>query len=333
MENHDRWRDLVVAILQQRLDLRVIGELSDGLEAVGKAQELQPDLILLDIGLPSLNGIEAARRIRKLCPQSEIIFVSQVLFADVVQEALKIGAQGYVVKTDAGRELLTAVSAVLRGERFLSTRCLEHGPSLADERSAKGVGSRTILGTRQPHGTEIPCHHEVGFYSNERNFLDHVSPFVGTALKAGNAAIVVVTDAHRRSLLPRLVAYGLDIHAAIKQGRYVMVDAADSFSMYMVEGMPDPVRFIEGFGSVILKAAEAANRGQSRVAIFGEGVHLLCAKGNAEAAIKVEELCNQLTLKYDVDILCGYSLNKVQSETESHVYQRICAEHSAVYSR
>jgi DNA-binding NarL/FixJ family response regulator len=76
------------------------------LEAVQKALELQPDLILLDIGLPRLNGIEVARRIRKVSPGSKILFVSQESSADAVQEALGTGARGYVVKTDAGTELL-----------------------------------------------------------------------------------------------------------------------------------------------------------------------------------------------------------------------------------
>ena len=86
--------------------MRVIGVASDGLEAVQKAEELQPDIIVLDIGLPSLNGIEVARQIRKLSPKSKILFVSQESSAEMVQGALGTGAQGYVVKSDARRELL-----------------------------------------------------------------------------------------------------------------------------------------------------------------------------------------------------------------------------------
>ena len=106
--------------------MQVIGVASDGLEAVQKAEELQPDLILLDIGLPSLNGIEVARQIRKLSPKSKILFVSQESSADVVQEALRLGAHGYVVKIDARRELLEGVNAVLRGEQFVSARFAGH---------------------------------------------------------------------------------------------------------------------------------------------------------------------------------------------------------------
>jgi DNA-binding NarL/FixJ family response regulator len=106
--------------------LQVIGVASDGLEAIQKAEELQPDLILLDIGLPSLDGIEVARQIRKFSPKSKILFVSQESDADVVQEALGTGAQGYVLKIDAGSDLLEGVNAVLRGERFVGNRFSAH---------------------------------------------------------------------------------------------------------------------------------------------------------------------------------------------------------------
>jgi DNA-binding NarL/FixJ family response regulator len=101
--------------------LQIIAEVSDGLEAVQQAQELKPDLILLDIGLPTLNGIEAARKIRKLAPESKIIFVTQESFADVLQEALSTGAQGYVLKARAGIDLIAAVEAVIEGRQFLSS--------------------------------------------------------------------------------------------------------------------------------------------------------------------------------------------------------------------
>ncbi len=114
-------RKVICAELAKRRDLQVVCEVSDGLEAVQKAGELKPNLILMDIGLPSLNGIEAARQILKLAPESKLIFFSQESSADVVQEALSFGAHGYVLKIRAGIDLLTAVETVLGGTRFVST--------------------------------------------------------------------------------------------------------------------------------------------------------------------------------------------------------------------
>ena len=126
VDDYEPFRRLICSTLRKRPELQIVGETADGLEAVQKAEELQPDLVVLDIGLPSLNGIEAARRIRKLSPESKILFISQESSADVVQEALALGALGYVVKAHAGSELLAAVGAVLEGRQFISSGLSGH---------------------------------------------------------------------------------------------------------------------------------------------------------------------------------------------------------------
>ena len=332
VDDYEPWRRFVSTTLQKQPELRIVGEVTDGFEAVQKAQQLQPDLILLDIGLPTLNGIEAARRIREVSPKSKILFVSENRSWDIVEEALRTGAGGYLVKSDAAGELLLAVNAVLGGKRFVSASLA--GNDLTDpkdEQAADHNRGRVVL-PFPPQNVWI-ARHEAGFYSDDRFVLDDLTQFIGAALKAGNSAIVVATKSRRDSLLPRLQAYGLDIGAAIEQGRYIALDAADALPTFMLRGMPDPVRFLKVLGNLIATAAEAAKGEQARVAIFGEMCHLLWAQGNAEAAIQVEKLGNQLVKTYDVDILCGYSLSSVQGGMDSHIFQRICAEHSAVYSR
>ena len=126
VEDFEPFRQFIRSKLRENPDWRLICEVADGLEAVRKAEELQPDLVLLDVGLPMLNGIEAARQIRNLSPNSKIVFVSQESSADVVAEAFRLGALGYVAKTDAGSDLLLAVSAALRGERFASSKFADH---------------------------------------------------------------------------------------------------------------------------------------------------------------------------------------------------------------
>ncbi|MFZ1006200.1 MAG: response regulator transcription factor [Candidatus Sulfotelmatobacter sp.] len=123
VEDFEPFRRFVASLLQKQPELQIICEVSDGLESVQKAEELQPDLVLLDIGLPHLNGIEAARRICAVSPKSKILFLSENRSSDIAEEALRTGAGGYVVKSDAAGELLPAVESVLKGKLFISTSC------------------------------------------------------------------------------------------------------------------------------------------------------------------------------------------------------------------
>ncbi len=120
VDDYEQFRRFLHSKLQSRPDFQIVGEASDGLMAVQKAEELQPDLILLDIGLRRLNGIEAARRISRLVPAAKILIVSQNNDADVVVAALSAGAKGYVRKENAQADLLPAIEAVLRGDCFVS---------------------------------------------------------------------------------------------------------------------------------------------------------------------------------------------------------------------
>lgn len=152
------------------------------------------------------------------------------------------------------------------------------------------------------------------------------------ALRAGNAVIVVATESHRESLLPRLRAQGLDIGAAVDGGRYISLDAADTLSTFMINDLPDPARFFKIVGDLMVSAAKAAKGEHPRVAACGECAALLWGQGNVEAAIREEQLWNEIAKTYDVNILCGYPPRNFQSEEDSHIFRRICAEHSAVYS-
>jgi two-component system, NarL family, response regulator NreC len=120
VEDFADWRGYIAEKLREIRYLTVIHFATDGLAAVRQAAELKPDLILMDIGLPSLNGIAAGRQIRKLVPDSKIIFVTAETSASVAEEALSLGAAGYVLKTAVDCDLLDAVEAVMSGKRFVS---------------------------------------------------------------------------------------------------------------------------------------------------------------------------------------------------------------------
>ena len=119
VDDFEPWRHFVRSILQVT-NVEIVDVASDGLEAVQKAEALQPDLIVLDISLPQLEGIDAARQIRAVAPKSKILFLSQVSDPDVVRAALRVGARGYVVKDDAVRDLVAAVESVVLGKYFFS---------------------------------------------------------------------------------------------------------------------------------------------------------------------------------------------------------------------
>ena len=270
VDDYEPWRRFACSTLQKRPELQVVCEVSDGLEAVQQAEQLQPDLILLDIGLPTLNGIEAARRIRKASPTSKILFASENRSVDVAEEALSTGAEGYLVKSAAASELLPAVDAVLQDKKFVSASLAGHDlTDPTDEHDADSPRRKGVVGSVAAKGVDTTCHHVAGFYSDDRRLLDDLTQFVGAALKAGNASIVVATESHRDSLLPRLQAYGLDVGAAIEQGRYIALDAAETLSAFMVNDLPDPVRFLELLGDLIVTAREAAKGENPRVSVFG----------------------------------------------------------------
>jgi DNA-binding NarL/FixJ family response regulator len=330
VEDYEPFRQFICSTLRERPGFQIVAEVADGLEAVQKAVELQPDLIVLDIGLPSLNGIDAARRIRKLSPKSKILFMSQESSADVAQEALALGALGYVVKSHAGSELLPAVEAVLQGMQFVSG-------GLSGQYFTPASDSKTLDSSDEPLQppalirTEIMRNHEVEFYSDDAECLAGFTRFIEAALGSGSAVIVVATESHREGILRRLQEHGVDIVTAVEQGRYISVDVAETLATFMVNDQPDPARLLKAAGNLIA-AAKASSGEHARVAACGECAPILWEQGKANAAVEVEHLWDEIAKSSNVDILCGYVLNSFQREQGSHIYERICAEHSAVSS-
>ena len=333
VEDFAAFRDFICSTLGRVPDLQIVGVVSDGLDAVRQAEALKPDLILLDIGLPTLNGMAAARQIRKLAPDSKIIFVSMESSPDVVQGAFNLGARGYVLKTRAAIDLLAAVKAVLEGRQFVSPgllglNCPDATGTLASQFFTQ-AGSR-IAGTEN---RETSRKHEVQFSSDEASFLDGFARFIEAHLKTGNAVIVIATESHRNSLFLRLQAQGFNIGAALEKGSYIPLDVADTLASFMVNDMPDPVRFLKVADDLLVAVAKAAKGKRPRVAACGECAPFLWGHGNADAAVRLEQLWDEVAKTYDMDILCGYVMQSSQREHESYVYERICAEHSAVCSQ
>jgi len=120
VDDVEDWRRFVSSMLRVE-SFEIVGEASDGLTAVQLAEQMQPTVVLLDIGLPGLDGIKAGAGIRRVAPEAKIVFVSQQFDPDIVRAALQLGAWGYVLKSDAVRELLKAINTVLSGKDFVSS--------------------------------------------------------------------------------------------------------------------------------------------------------------------------------------------------------------------
>src|SRR5215813_2308737 len=182
VDDFEEFRRLICSLLQQRADLQVT-QASDGLEALQRAEELQPDIILLDIGLPKMSGIEVARRVHKLAPAAKVLFLSIESDADLLREALNLGS-GYIHKPRLQSDLLPAIEGVLKGERFVS----------------KGLESI------EEENTEAQHRHEILLCHDDAAILGSFTHFIATALNAGNAAIALATESHRYRLLHELRA-------------------------------------------------------------------------------------------------------------------------------
>jgi DNA-binding NarL/FixJ family response regulator len=292
VEDFERFRRFVVSTLQQRT--KQIAEASDGMEALQEAEEQHPDLVLLDIGLPSLNGIEVARRLRKLAVPPKIVFISQESSPEVVAEALNLGALGYVHKTRAGSDLQPAIEAALEGRRFVS--------------SGLQIGGG-MDGQVQPR-------HEILFYTDDSVLLDGLARFIASALNAGNPAIAWIDDSHQHSLYERLRERRVDIDGAIQRGLFMSSDTAET---------PDPRRFLE----VIKGLRETAGKQHPRVALCGDLASRLWAEGKMDEAIRLEQQSSELARTHDMDILCAYPLDCGQ---RNGAFKKIRVEHGAVFT-
>ena len=292
VEDHPAFRRLICTALQRRAEFQTI-EAADGLEGVQKAEELQPDVILLDINLPKLHGFEVAKQIPRLAPRARLLFLSQESSPDIVRKALSLGAHGYVQKLSAGTDLLPAIDAVLDGQRFVS---------------------RSVALT-EPADAPAPRRHEILFCSDDAAVVDGFTRFIAAALNAADAAIALVTESHRTRLLQELRTQGVDIDGAIERGTYLSFDA---------DVAPDPVRFLEAINGVREAAANAGNA-HPRVAFCGERAGRLWAAGRTAEAVQLEQLCGELA--QDVDILCAYPVPYTEDD---QALTRICAEHTAV---
>lgn len=306
VEDHARFRRVICDLLQQRADLLIVGEAADGLDAICQAEALRPDVVMLDIGLPMLSGIEVAGRIRAIVPNAKLMFVTNESSMEVVEQAFSRGAHGYVYKPRAHRDVLPVLEAIIRGGRFVSggLERIGQGDSLSSHR------------------------HDVVFCASDAVLIGAFTRFIAGELREGNAVVAVVTAEHERRLQSSLEASHVDVALAIRQQRYLPVNVSELLAKATVNGCPDPLRYLDAAGDLLTDFTRRATDHHARVAACGEGTSIFWRHGHVEAAIQLEHLWDEIAMSRPMDILCAYPL-AARDESVPAV-RRLCAEHTAV---
>jgi len=190
-----------------------------------------------------------------------VLFCSENLFPDVAEAALRAGAGGYLAKSDAGRDLLSAVTAVIQGKRFVSRTLAGHA-----------FAETSDSGLVRDQG------HVVQFYTDDAVLLGELGALFRGSLGEGQSVALIMTSSHRSGLERRLLAQGVDVSEATQNGRLYMLDADQALSEFMEPAGPNRERFLLQFGNILrtLQAATVAKR--SEVVVFGEMVAVLWAE-------------------------------------------------------
>jgi len=170
--------------------------------------------------------------------------------------------------------------------------------------------------------------HSVQFYEDESFLIEALSNLIGTAIIAGDFALLVATRRHAEELFSHLADCGLDPSIAAKQGRLVVLDAVEILSQITIDRSPDQAAFDRVVGGKVAELAAAAKKHDRRLVAFGEMVGLLCGDGNSDAAIQLERFWNKLAESFPFHLHCAYCLNLFSSPNDANVIERICAEHN-----
>lgn len=193
-------------------------------------------------------------------------------------------------------------------------------------RDAKTAESSSLV-----DGPGSGANHSVQFYSEDDFLVETTSRFLAAALEGGGAAILVTNPSRRGAIAQRLLAMGLDVPGARGLGRYVEIDAEETLDKIMVEDLPDSELLSKLVGDTIAQAQAACREGQGDVAVFGEMVNVLCARGRLDAAIRLEQLWNELLQTHPILLRCGYPVGTFNQERHANALLQVCAQHHHVF--
>jgi DNA-binding NarL/FixJ family response regulator len=283
------------------IDFEVVTAVSDGRQALDSVARLDPDAVVLDISMPGLNGLQTAQELKRSGSRAKIVFLTMHQDDELVSDAIRCGASGYVLKTFAPSELTEALHDALAGRRHL--------PSLTPLVMA-----------------DIDAH-AVQFCGENSSWLDGVANLLSRALRRGDAVANILTGSNRDALARRMHERGWNLADLGAQGRYSIFDAEETATHFMQAGTLDIDRVADRVAT--LDSARVAS-GALHLTIVGEGVDILCRRGNPEAAVELERLWHELTRPLPILTICTYQKDCVDPAAAPGLISAICAHHSVV---
>src|SRR5882757_7353878 len=339
VDDHEAVRRSIRSHLSGRVEWSVCGEAADGLEAVEKATKLRPDLVLMDVAMPRMDGVQATKIIRREVPEAEVVLISQNDPTAGRIQAIEIGACDFISKGDLSRDLLSIIDKIV-GHRDLKTASDRNGRVPGAPESVSTVQDPDLK--RQNGGGmnghihnepwcglldhAAPRDHIVQLYQDEQFLSRAVCRFAVSAINHGEGVILVPTAAHWNALRPRLEAEGVDVKAAQACGQLTVVDADQLLPNFMRNAMPDSPLFLGLAGETIAKA-----RGGDRftkVRWWGEMVNVLWERGDVAASMGLEDLFHKLAHDHEIAIFCSFLMDNFDGDVHARMLPRLGQNHS-----
>jgi CheY-like chemotaxis protein len=327
-DDHEWFRRTVRSFIESHREYHVCGEAGDGIDAIEKVRQLHPDIVLMDISMPQMDGLQATRILRREIPDCKVIIVTQDDPMIAREQAHSVDANGFVTKSDLTRDLLPTMRRVAMENNSIFDPT-KNEPGVGSDRSladAEGV----VAGQGEPwHGLLAdagPRDHIVQLYQDQQFLNRAVCRFAAAAIANGEGVILVPTVAHWDAFRPRLESEGVDVKAAEKRGQLTIVDADNLLPTFMRDGMPDSPVFL-GLAANVVSQARGNGR-YTKVRWWGEMVNILWERGEVAASMQLEDLFDHLAEEQNIAIFCSFLMDNFNGDVHARMLPRLGENHS-----